>query len=106
MEEAYLSLAEIKVLLEAEKQSRSALTPEQQYALQHAGVFARLDVETAVKLAKELLEVPMMSRANAVKIVDLLAAHADDVRSVFAKERFSLPKEDVDRVVEIVGKYL
>ena len=59
-----------------------------------------------MKLAKELMEVPLMSRANAVKIADLLAGHPDDVRAVFAKERFSLSKEDVDRVVEIVGKYL
>ncbi len=106
MEEEPLSLAEIKVLLEAEKQTRPALTPEQQYALQHAALFARISADAAAKLAKELLEIPMMSRANAVKIADLLAAHPDDVRSVFAKERFSLSKEDADRVVEIVGKYL
>lgn len=106
VEEQYLSLADIKILLEAEKQARPALTSEQQYALQHAALFARVTPDVAAKLAKELMEVPLMSRANAVKIADILAVHADDVRSVFAKERFSLSKEDLDRVVEIVGKYL
>ena len=106
MEEEPLSLAEIKVLLEAEKAARGVLTPEQQYSLQHAQLFARETPEVARKIATELMEIPMMSRPNAVKIADLLAVHADDVRSVFAKERFTLTKEDLDRVVEIVGKHL
>jgi len=106
VEEEYLSLAEVKGLLEAEKQTRTTLAPEQQYALQHAQLFARISPEVAAKIAKELLEIPMMSRANAVKIADLMAVHPDDVRSVLAKERFSLSKEDLDRVVEIVNKNL
>ena len=106
MEEEYLSLAEVKSLLEAEKQARPALSSEQQYALQHAALFARVSPDIAAKISKDLMEVPMMSPGNAVKIADLLAVHPDDVRSVFAKERFSLSKEDLDRVVEIVGKYL
>ena len=106
MEEEALSLAEIKVLLESEKASRGVLTPEQQYSLQHAQLFARGSPEMARKIATELLEVPLMSRPNAVKIADLLAVHPDDVRAVFAKERFTLSKEDLDRVIEIVTKNL
>src|SRR5437667_169023 len=44
-------------------------------------------------------------RFNAMKIVDLLPTHLDDVRAIFAKERFALSKEDADKVLEIVGKY-
>jgi len=40
------------------------------------------------------------------KLADLLPTHANDVRAVFAKERFSLSKEDVDLVVQVVAKYL
>jgi DNA-directed RNA polymerase subunit F len=54
---------------------------------------------------KELLEIPMMSPFNAVKIIDLLPSTLDDVRAVFAKERFSLSKEDAEKVLEIVAKY-
>ncbi len=56
-------------------------------------------------MVKELMEIPMMSPFNAVKIVDLMPTHIDDVRAVFAKERFSLPKEDAEKVLEIVAKY-
>ena len=106
VEEKYLSLAEIKDLLEKEKASRTTLSMEQGYAHQHSATFARITSDQAQKIVKQLMEVPMMSPANAVKVADLLPAHADDVRAIFAKERFALSKEDMDRVLEIVRQYL
>jgi len=105
MEEEYVSLAELKVILEKEKAARGELNPEQQYALSHAGMFAKVDVSKVPAMVKELMEIPMMSQANAVKIVDLLSTAVDDVRAIFAKERFSLSKEDADKALEIVAKY-
>jgi len=46
-----------------------------------------------------------MSEVNAMKIADLIPTHADDVRAIFAKERFALSKEDMDHVLEIVREY-
>ena len=105
-EEHYLSLAEIKSLLEQEEKERKQLSAEQKFALSHAQTFAKLDPEKAKKLVEELMTVEMMTLGNAIKLADLLPTHPDDVRAVFAKERFSLPKEDVDRIVEIVSKHL
>lgn len=105
MEEEYVSLAELKVILEKEKATRGELNPEQQYTLSNAVLFARIDSAKVSAMVKELLEVPLMSQANAVKIVDLLSMTLDDVRAIFAKERFSLSKEDADKVLEIVAKY-
>jgi len=105
MEEQYLSLSEIKALLEAEKASRGELNQEQQYAFGHASSFTRVDPGKVPSIVKELMAVPLMSPANAVKIADLMPTHMDDVRSVFAKERFSLSKEDAEKVLEIVSKH-
>jgi len=105
MEEEYVSLAELKVILEKEKASRGELNPEQQYSLSHAIMFAKVDVGKVPAMVKELLEIPLMSQANAIKIVDLLSTAVDDVRAIFAKERFSLSKEDADKALEIVAKY-
>jgi DNA-directed RNA polymerase subunit F len=105
-EEVDLTLAEIKALLEREEQDRKALNMEQKYALTHAQMFAKLSVEDGRKLVQELMEVEMMTTSNAVKLVDTLPTHPEDVRAVFAKERFSLSKEAVDQVVQIVSKYL
>ncbi len=105
MEESYVSLAELKVILEKDKAVRGELNPEQQYSLTHASLFARISADKVPPMVKELLEIPMMSPFNAVKIVDLMPTHMDDVRAIFAKERFSLSKEDAEKVLEIVGKY-
>lgn len=106
MEEKHLSLAEMKDILEKEKASRTTLSMEQQYALAHAQAFARITPEQVAKVVKELMEIPMMSEFNAVKIADLLPTHTDDLRAIFAKERFALTKEDMDRVLEIVRQFL
>jgi len=106
VEEKHLSLAEMKDILEKEKASRTTLSMEQQYALAHAQAFARITPEQVAKVVKELMEIPMMSEFNAVKIADLLPTHTDDLRAIFAKERFALTKEDMDRVLEIVRQFL
>ena len=105
-EEQYLSLAEIKALLEREERDRGGLNMEQKYALTHAQTFGRLPPDQVTKLAQELMGVEMMTLGNAYKLTDLLPTHPDDVRAVFAKERFSLSKEAADQVVQIVAKYL
>ncbi|HYY47325.1 MAG TPA: RNA polymerase Rpb4 family protein [Thermoplasmata archaeon] len=105
MEEPYVSLAELKVILDKEKTVRGELNPEQQYALSHASLFTRVPADKVPAILKELMEIPMMSPFNATKIVDLMPTHMDDVRAIFAKERFALSKEDAEKVLEIVGKY-
>jgi len=45
MEESYVSLAELKVILEKEKAVRGEVNPEQQYSLSHAALFARVPAE-------------------------------------------------------------
>lgn len=105
MEESYVSLAELKGILEKEKAARGELNPEQQYALSHASLLARVPADRVPPILKELSEIPMMSLFNAVKIADLMPTHPDDVRAIFAKERFALSKEDAEKVLEIVRKY-
>ncbi len=104
--EDYLTLAEVRELLEKEKEDRGDLSPEQGYALQHAETFARLPPKKARKLVQSLQELEFMSPANAVKVVDLMPTEPEEVRAVFSKERFTLSKEDIERVLNLVGKYL
>lgn len=105
-EEQFLTLAEIRELLEQEEKDRGQLNMEQRYALTHAQTFLRMPSRKAMELLGELMKVEMMTPANAYKLADLLPTHPEDVRAVFAKERFALSKEDVDLVVQIVAKYL
>ncbi|MCJ2554592.1 MAG: RNA polymerase Rpb4 family protein [Candidatus Thermoplasmatota archaeon] len=104
--EDYLTLAEVRELLEKEKEDRGELSPEQGYALQHAEAFARIPAKKAKKLVQGLLELEFMSPAIAVKVVDLMPTEPEEVRAIFSKERFTLAKEDLDRVLNLVEKYL
>jgi DNA-directed RNA polymerase subunit F len=105
-EEEQLSLAEVKKLLEKEKSSREELMPEQKLALQHAESFARLTHAKTKKLVKELAKIEQISEQNAFKIADILPKYSEEVRAIFSKERFTLSKEDVEKVLKLVEKYL
>jgi len=100
-----VSLAEVKDIL-TERQAEGELTPEQKLALEHAAKFARLDSKKARKLVKELVELGFVSETNAVKIADLMPTHADDVRLIFSKERASVEKKDIEKILSVIQKYL
>lgn len=105
MEENYLSLSELKNLLEKEKDNRGSLSQEQQYALQHAQLFSRIGITKTKELIKELMQIPMIDFSIAVKIADIMPIDSDGVRAILAKERFSLSKEEIDQVLKIVANY-
>lgn len=105
-EEEQLSLAEVKELLEKERASREELMPEQKLALQHAEAFTKLSPAKVKKLVKELRKIEQISEQNACKIADILPKYPEEVRAIFSKERFTLSKEDVEKVLKLVEKYL
>jgi DNA-directed RNA polymerase subunit F len=104
--EEYLSLAEVKELLEKEKDNREELMPEQKLALSHAEAFTKLTKTKAKKLVAELTKMDQISEPNAFKIADVLPEEPDEVRAIFSKERFSLSKDETEQVLKLVRKYL
>ncbi|QLH74669.1 MAG: RNA polymerase [Methanomassiliicoccales archaeon] len=104
-EERYVSLAEVKEMLETELKQRE-LTPEQKLSLDHATKFAKIDAKRAKKLNEELCKIDFITPAIAVKIVDLMPTHSDDVRILFTKERMVLDKKQIEQILKLVEKYL
>ena len=45
-----------------------------------------------------------VSESIAFKIAELLPQHPDDVRAIFAKERFNLEEKEINQIIEIVKK--
>ncbi len=101
----YITLAEAREILKKAAKKRQ-LTHEQEIALQHLDQFTKLDAKKARNLVKELSEIEFISDVNAVKIADLLPTHPDDVRAIFAKERFTLGEDEIEKILETVRKYL
>jgi len=101
----HLTLAEVKDII-AERQNDGELTAEQKLALEHSQKFGRIDTKKSRKLVKELLELGFVSEVNAVKIADIMPTHPDDVRLIFSKERASVEKKDIEKILSVVEKYL
>jgi len=105
MSEEYLTLAEIKELLQKDQEVR-VLTMEQNYALEHAIKFARLDAKDARKLADELAKIEPVSEALACKLVDLMPQHKEEINAVFLKERTSVDDAVVSQILDKIKQYL
>ena len=99
-----VSLTEVKKLLTKEEKERE-LSYEKKLALQHAQDFAKLPTTKTKQLISELKKIERVSEDHAFKIADVLPEGPDDVRAIFAKERYNLEPEEIKKILEIVSKY-
>lgn len=97
-----ITIAEVKEIL-TELSEQYELTYEQNLALDHVTKFSKLDEEKAKKLVEELSET--LKKTQAVKIADIMPEDMADLRLLFAKERGTYKKEDLEKILEIVDKY-
>ncbi len=108
-QDRYVTLAEVKEMLEAEAETRE-FTPEQKLALEHART-AKLNAEQSRELVEKLKELEFIADLNnsegvAVKITDIMPTHFDDVRLIFQKERRVLDKKQGEQILKLVNEYL
>ena len=101
----FVSLAEVKSIMKKAEKEREELTYEQRNALDHAQLFAKLSMTDIKKLIKDLNGLEFIQENHAYKIADILPIIDDDVRAIFAKERFTLDASQIKQILEIVGKY-
>ena len=110
VDEEFLTVSEAKELL-ADVEEERALDEdrEMQYelarAIEHVNRFSVLGPEESVELVEELREFEKVDEATAYKIADLLPGDRDELRSVFAQERYSLSGEELDEILDVVVKY-
>lgn len=97
-----ITIAEAKELLEESSKTHEP-TYEQNIAIEHVTKFSKLDAETAKKLVIELEEI--IKKTQAIKIADVIPVDLADLRLMFAKERGSHKKEELEQILEIVNKY-
>ncbi|MDV0445122.1 hypothetical protein MmiAt1_06790 [Methanimicrococcus sp. At1] len=108
--EELLTLAEVKeLLIQIMEERREESDEEQVYefrkALNHAEIFSKLSAADAKKMVAELLEFEKMKPTIAVRITDILPLSRDELRSIYAKEKFTLKDEELDAILDVVRKY-
>ncbi|RLF28595.1 MAG: hypothetical protein DRN05_03710 [Thermoplasmata archaeon] len=101
----FVSLSEVKNILKKLSKERKELSYEQRIALEHAQRFAKLPVKKTNELIKALMDLERLEEIHAYKIADLLPVTEDDVKAIFAKERFTLTEEEIKKILDIVKKY-
>ena len=111
LDEEHLTTAEAKELL-ADIEAERALDEDREMryelarAIEHVNRFATLEAEESLDLVEELLELEKVDEATAYKITDLLPEDRDELRTVFAQERYSLSGDELDEILDIVAKYV
>ena len=110
LDEEYLTTPEAKELL-SDIENERALDEDREMryelarAIEHVNRFAVLEAEESRELVGELLELEKVDEATAYKIANLLPEDRDELRSVFAQERYSLDGDELDEVLDVVAKY-
>ncbi len=100
-----VSMAEAKEIL-SNREKGKELTYEQKLALEHLKKFTKLKPEEAKKFIEELSGVLRMSPETMVQILNILPKNPDELRLIFARERFSLKEEEITKILDIVKKFL
>ena len=108
MSEQYVTLAEVRELLEAEAESRGYdnLLQSQKAALDHAQTVCSISLDQANAIIDEVKQIDIVTDAVALKIADLLPRYPEDVRAIFSKERVTLEPAQIQQIIDIVEKHI
>jgi len=110
LDEEYLTVSEAKeVLADLEAERAADEDREMRYelarAIEHVNRFADLSADDARALVDELSGLEKVDDKTAHKIADLLPRDRDELRAVFAQERYSLSGDELDEILDVVAKY-
>ena len=107
--EELLTLPEVKEALAQIKKDRENENKELGYelrkAIAHAEMFSRLDPEKSRTLVNELLKLEKMKPEIAFRIADILPLSNDEIRSIYAKERYTLTEGELKQILELVAGF-
>ncbi len=105
----YITISEAKEVMERiakERQERAELLFETRRALKHLRTFAKLPADKARELVEELMNLPQVPKKEiAVKLADIMPRVPDEVRIIYAKERFTLTPEQIQEILDVIDKY-
>jgi len=75
---------------------------EHKLALDHVRLLAQTSPEDSKAIIEKVIDLEHVDEYYAAKIADILPMHPDDVRSIFARERFSLGRDEIDSIINAV----
>lgn len=104
--EEIITLPEVRDQLYKIREERESENKELGYelrkAISHAEAFSRIDSKKSRELMNELLKLEKMKPEIAVRIADILPMSNDEIRSIYAKERYTLTENELKKILELV----
>ena len=110
VDEEFLTVSETKELL-ADIEAERALDEDRELryelarAIEHVNRFTVLEPEDAQALVDDLEELEKVDEPTAYKIANLLPRNRDELRSVYAQQRYSLSGEELDEILNVIAQY-
>lgn len=110
LSEELITLPEVRDTLNEIRAEREKagmeLRYEQKRAVEHANKFSKIGAKESRDMVNELLTLEKMKLDIAVKIANLCPRSKDELRAIYAKERFTLNEAELKGILDIVAKYL
>lgn len=104
--EEKVTLPELRSVLSGVEAERIAAEKESSYefrrSTEHANQLAKTTPDKAKDLVETLQQMEKMKPEIAYRIANIMPKTRDEVRAIFAKERFTLTPEEIDRIIEMV----
>ncbi len=103
-----ISLAEIKeILSKSKKEAKESENKKVEKLLEYINKFIKISPENAKKLKEELkaLDITKLDDEHIVKIIDIMPEDSDDVRKIFVGSTLSLNQNEIQKLLEVIGKY-
>lgn len=109
IQEERITLPELKEILHTIETDRREAGKEMSYELrrsiEHASLLSKISETQAKALVGELLKLEKMKPDIAYRIVNILPESRDELRAIYAKERFTLSGEELDAILELVAAH-
>jgi len=104
--EERVTLPAVRSTLLGVESERIAAEKEMSYefrrSIEHANKLAKTSPEKSDALVAELLKMEKMKPEIAYRIANIMPKTRDEVRAIFAKERYNLTPEELDKIIEQV----
>jgi len=108
--EERITLADLKEVLTEVAGARQEEATEMSYELRrsidHATHLARNTPKQAKDLVASLLKLEKMKPDIAYRITNIMPRTRDELRAIYAKERFTLTGEELDQILTLVAEHL
>lgn len=99
-------LREILLRVEAERlESGKEMSYELRRSIEHANNLAKTSGEQSRKLVTELLALEKIKPDIAFRIANVMPRTRDELRAIYAKEKYSLTTDELDAILTIVKPY-